>query len=781
MTTKIKYDPQTQNSGLNPSATVLVSDDGNGNLTLVNAANPLPISGGGSAPSGTSTQQTLYYAANTAFTSGSVNVAAGDTLAEVITTASDNTKTTAWYDQTQNNVLLTVAPTLSNLTFLPNTPLTLSQLQSAGLGTNAALLQILAAIQGQGGGVTVIDSATPVPALYWMITDNETNTVKYYIFGTTTIGTPVQPVKPYTYEVGTISGTVTANLGTTDTGNLATTATSTSGILTQFGTSAISVVQPTGGAGLLGWVSGIFTYIGNLWNIANDTYGTGTVTSSSPAQFSAEGRGTVAFQTSGTWTGSIIVEYSMDGVSWYPTTYTAITSGGIATQFSSNTGGQINTVGFDYVRLRSNTIASGSASVQWFGSRLVSNVMIDNALTVSLTTGTAIKLTDGTSTAAIAPASTPATATQTAQVVAFSPNTPLPAGTNPLGTVSLDTGSTANLLAIAQATGTTADAAYSGTGNSTIIAALKAIYAALTGSFTVQTRKLTALNDAVTATVGNFPTTQAISAASLPLPAGAATAALQPALNADGGALAHITNLPATQAISAASLPLPANAATETGGNLAAINTATGAASDAAYSGSGNSSIIAALKGIYTKLGSVVLAAGTAIIGKVGIDQTTYGTTNAVTVGATSVVQVTPTVTVGAYTAGQVVGGLLSFGTIVNTQLLSGLLQSAAVQCKINYTSGFKLTLFTSIPSTTFTDKTTPNIGTIDAAKWIDELSFTTPIQTLGTACTFYKDDLIGSSMVLAGQTLYGVLTCIGAPTFATTSDVTVTLNMMKD
>jgi hypothetical protein len=41
-----------------------------------------------------------------------------------------------------------------------------------------------------------------------------------------------------------------------------------------------------------------------------------------------------------------------------------------------------------------------------------------------------------------------------------------------------------------------------------------------------------------------------VSAASLPLPAGAATAANQPALNADGGALVHVTNFPATQPVS---------------------------------------------------------------------------------------------------------------------------------------------------------------------------------------------------------------------------------------
>ncbi len=105
--------------------------------------------------------------------------------------------------------------------------------------------------------------------------------------------------------------------------------------------------------------------------------------------------------------------------------------------------------------------------------------------------------------------------------------------------------------------------------------------------------------------VANLPATQAISAATLPLPAGAATAANQPALNGDGGALVHVANLPATQpvsgsvsvgnfpatqavsgtvsvanlpasqAVTAASLPLPSGAATAA--NQAPLNADGGA------------------------------------------------------------------------------------------------------------------------------------------------------------------------------------------------------------
>lgn len=60
------------------------------------------------------------------------------------------------------------------------------------------------------------------------------------------------------------------------------------------------------------------------------------------------------------------------------------------------------------------------------------------------------------------------------------------------------------------------------------------------------------------------------------------------------------------------------------GGDATAANqvsqiAALGAVADAAYAGAGSSSIISALKGLYAKLGAVVLAAGSAVIGKVGI------------------------------------------------------------------------------------------------------------------------------------------------------------------
>jgi hypothetical protein len=88
---------------------------------------------------------------------------------------------------------------------------------------------------------------------------------------------------------------------------------------------------------------------------------------------------------------------------------------------------------------------------------------------------------------------------------------------------------------------------------------------------------------------------------------------------------------------------LPAGAATEatlatraleSGGNLAAIKTAIGAITDEAVVTDANGTVVGFLRGI------VKLDAGTNLIGKVGIDQTTPGTTNKVT---TDPITATPT------------------------------------------------------------------------------------------------------------------------------------------
>jgi hypothetical protein len=176
------------------------------------------------------------------------------------------------------------------------------------------------------------------------------------------------------------------------------------------------------------------------------------------------------------------------------------------------------------------------------------------------------------------------------------------------------------------------------------------------------------------------------------------------------------------------------------------------------------------------------LPAGTNIIGRVGTDLTTYGTTNSVFVGGTSQVQVTPTVTsASAYAASNVVGGLLTFANAVQSTVLSGVITSVSVAVKSTQTAGFKLYLFSASPAGTFTNKTAGAIATADASLLLDVITLGAADSGLGSNVTIYNTDAISRSVVLAGTSLYGVLITTGTPTFTTTTDVVVTVSILKD
>jgi hypothetical protein len=124
------------------------------------------------------------------------------------------------------------------------------------------------------------------------------------------------------------------------------------------------------------------------------------------------------------------------------------------------------------------------------------------------------------------------------------------------------------------ATGVTAPA-----GGAGIRGWLSGIYSRLGGTITVAFPGPQAVAQSGAWSVGltGTPTvgvsgTVAVSAASLPLAAGAATAANQPTLHADGGALAHVANFPATQAVSQSGVPW---AVSWSGQNVAATQSGT--------------------------------------------------------------------------------------------------------------------------------------------------------------------------------------------------------------
>jgi hypothetical protein len=148
-----------------------------------------------------------------------------------------------------------------------------------------------------------------------------------------------------------------------------------------------------------------------------------------------------------------------------------------------------------------------------------------------------------------------------------------------------------------------------------------------------------------------------------------------------------------TQPMSVASLPLPAGAASESGGNLATIATAQGVSGTGIAQPTGGSGVLGWLSGIYSTLLSILtgvtnpIPAGTALIGKVGIDQTTPGTTNAVAITTPGRTPASESSTAGNTSIAASIPAVASQYSYLSTVFLSGLGATAAATVSCNITN----------------------------------------------------------------------------------------------
>jgi hypothetical protein len=157
-------------------------------------------------------------------------------------------------------------------------------------------------------------------------------------------------------------------------------------------------------------------------------------------------------------------------------------------------------------------------------------------------------------------------------------------------------------------------------------------------------------------------------------------------------------------------------------------------------------------------------------------------------VGGISSVTVSPAITsIIPYVTGNQVGGLMTFSSAVNSITYSGVIDSIVIKSKSIQTSGFNLYLFKTNPaSSTWTDKTTPAINASDIPYLIGVYSFdATDDSGLGTITLYQSSSTLGNgnspkAIVLTSSNLYGVLVATGTPTFNSTSDISVTVNILK-
>lgn len=151
----------------------------------------------------------------------------------------------------------------------------------------------------------------------------------------------------------------------------------------------------------------------------------------------------------------------------------------------------------------------------------------------------------------------------------------------------------------------------------------------------------------------------------------------------------------------------------------------------------------------------------------------------------TSIITITPTVTAGAYSANNAVGGLLTFTSRMFTPNKTGVLLSISIVDAASQNAALELVLFDrSFTATADNDAFAPSDA--DLANCLGVI----PIAA-GDYYTFSSNSVatirsVGLGVKSAGTThgdlaIYGQLVTRGTPTYATTSDIDVVLTILHD
>lgn len=140
---------------------------------------------------------------------------------------------------------------------------------------------------------------------------------------------------------------------------------------------------------------------------------TGSPTAGSAASFSVSGNDAIRVQVTGTWTGTLQSEVSIDGgTTWYivgvhqtGTAYTVAT-------FTANFSGSLNISGCTNYRIRATAAITGTATVKIVSTQNISSIYVANGLNIQDAVTQSTK-------AVVKAASTPAAATDAAFVVSM--------------------------------------------------------------------------------------------------------------------------------------------------------------------------------------------------------------------------------------------------------------------------------------------------------------------------------------------------------------------------
>lgn len=182
----------------------------------------------------------------------------------------------------------------------------------------------------------------------------------------------------------------------------------------------------------------------------------------------------------------------------------------------------------------------------------------------------------------------------------------------------------------------------------------------------------------------------------------------------------------------------------------------------------------------------VTNGSGTAIIGKVGIDQTTPGTTNGVvatlvTTGAGPAVSLTRTNDTNAYTAGDVIGtatgstAALTFAVKPGQFMITGVSIEVDISAVVSGMTNFNLELYNVTPPSALGDNAAWDLPSGDRASYLGVVNLGTPVD-VGSTLYVYTAQVNQQVLVPAGGNLFAYLTTAGAWTPAANTVFVVTV-----
>ena len=156
-----------------------------------------------------------------------------------------------------------------------------------------------------------------------------------------------------------------------------------------------------------------------------------------------------------------------------------------------------------------------------------------------------------------------------------------------------------------------------------------------------------------------------------------------------------------------------------------------------------------------------------------------------VVVGSTNVLEATPTITAGAYTSGDLVGGKITLTGIVVDPLTrpSGIIHSVVITDKGKQSADYDVVFFDTDPeNTTFTDNGVFAPDDADLVNIVGGSQVTTHLAFNDNGVSIAQGTNIPFRITSADtNAIYAALVVRGTPTYTSTSDITLKVTVLQD